>query len=170
MNSIQEAAHKVVLLGKLMRKLDFQSAKVCPMAPDYWAISFQINYAAVHSYSRLKKIGADNKTHHFLTSNKDIARLYRRSTVFPNSKSTIGLVDLMPNVGSKDELLGKAALFDILTIDMPYGFAWKDKRFFEKPGELELTLAKFDIAYSQLDADIEDGIVDLIQLHELLAK
>ena len=167
---LQEAAHKVVLLYKLTHYFNFYWARIRPIALDYWSISLAKEYfAAKVEWAPLKQIGCDEKTHRFLTRNSNIQALYVRSSAFPNYRSNIGLVSFYPHIDHKEELFGKAALFDILT-SFSFGFGWKNQKYGTKEGEPEELLTTFDLQYSSADAALEDGMVELIRLLDVLHK
>lgn len=168
-NSLHEAAHKVWLLYKLTKHFGFYCARVRPIDPNYWSISFAKENYAKTGWAPLTKIGYDGKRHRFLTGDKSIAKLYARSSAFPNAKCAIGLVSFIPCINNKEQLLGKAALFDALT-SFSCGFGWKKERYGEKTGEIEELLATFDLQFDSQDADLENGMVELVNLHECLHR
>ena len=166
---IQEAAHKNVLLYKLLKHFDFYCAKVTPLAPSCWGISLAKESYAKTGWARIMKIGVEGKSHKLISYDKNIGALYARSSAFPNAKSALGLVSLLPCIDNKEQLLGKAAIFDTIT-KLPYGFSWKKSRYGTIEGEIEELLATFDIQYTSSDATLEDGMVELVHLHDIIHR
>ena len=110
----------------------------------------------------MKPIGEDGKPHKLIIEQSSrIALLHENWSHYPLCASAKGWTWCRPIVDSKNELVGKAAVFDAL-VSMRNGFKWNWKNFFTIPNELEKLLVKFDLEQTDREVELEKSIVYLI--------
>lgn len=156
--TLQEAAHKNVILWKLMRKLDFWKVRT----------SYDINRRA-----KVMSLGrpVDNEYGHwckrfnfdrlkFLDS-KGNAHIYE----FSDQSSYIwkaGDFNFFPTGASHITIFARAEFLDHLVSNFSFGLKWKKEKLLVKPEEMSQTCIDIDLNFNEHDYSLEKSMLDTI--------
>ena len=164
---IQEAAHKNVVLWRLMQKLDFCAAKkqydinrktvVISLGrprskEDY--IYFCLHPSQCY-FDRLKFLDDGGKAHIYEITD------YRSYLWQARSEFSF-----FPTIGSRALVYARAELLDCLVKDFSYGLKWKKDKLMCKFEEIAQACIDIDLNFDGHSTDMEKSIVDLVYFHE----
>ena len=164
--SLQEAAHKNIILWKLMRKLDFGRVKT----------SYDINRRAkVLSLGRPtdRKYGHWCKQFSFdrlkFLDSKGNAHIYE----FSDQSSYMwkaGDFSFFPTGVAETTIFARAELLDHLAANFPFGLKWKKEKLLTKPDEIPQICIDMDLNFDEYDYSLEKSMLDSISILEEVCK
>jgi len=165
--TLQEAAHKNIILWNLMRKLDFWKVKrhhdvnnkVMTLSigkptngSGHWCKQFM--------FDRLKSI--DDK------GNAHIYKFLDRNSHIWNVRSEF---NFFPTGASRALVLARAELLDHLIENFPFGLKWKKEYLMaEKFLDIYQACIEFDLNFSNHDVEMEKSLVSCVELSEMGLK
>ena len=165
---IQEAAHKNVVLWRLMQKLDFCAAKKRydinrknvvislsrPKSKDHGHFYFYSHFSQCY-FDRLKFLDDSGKAHIYeITDYRSY--LWQARSEF----------NFFPTTGSRALVYARAELLDCLVKDFSYGLKWKKDKLMCKFEEIAQACIDIDLNSDGHSTDMEKSIIDLVYLHE----
>lgn len=163
---IQEAAHKNVVLWRLMQKLNFYAAKKKyginrktvvfslgrPRSKDY---GYFCSHPSQYHFDRLKFLDDGGKAHVYeITDYRSY--LWQARSEF----------NFFPTTGSRALVYARAELLDSLVKDFSYGLKWKKEKLMCKLEEIPQVCIDIDLNFDELSSRMEKSIVDLVYFHE----
>ena len=160
---IQEAAHKNVVLWRLMQKLNFYSAKK----------KYDINRKTV-----VISLGrpVDGELGHFCNQfhfdrlkfldNAGNAHIYEITDYGSYLWQARSEFNFFPTTGSRALVYARAELLDCLVKDFSYGLKWKKEKLMCKLEEIPHACIDIDLNFDEQSSRMEKSIVDLVYFHE----
>lgn len=152
--SLQEAAHKNVILWKLMDKHSFKALVIRHDAVKRFCTFSLVKEIAYH----------DHHGQLMFLDEKLVPHVYRSSIAFPFDK-----LSFFPTTSSKDIVYARAAFLDALVENFKHGFKWKSFVYYYKTADaISDECIGIDLNFNEHDIEIEKSIVDCIELHDTL--
>lgn len=163
---IQEAAHKNVVLWRLMRKLDFCAAKKKydinrktvvislgrPRSKEY---GYFCSHPSQYHFDRLKFLDDSGKAHIYEITDCG-SYLWQARSEF----------SFFPTTGSRALVYARAELLDCLVKDFSYGLKWKKEKLMCKFEEIAQACVGIDLNFDGHSNDMEKSIIDLVYFNE----
>lgn len=152
--SLQEVAHKNVILWKLMSKHGFKALVVRRNAIKNDC-----------SFSLVKEIAYYDRRGQLMFLDEKLApHVYRSSIAFPFDK-----LSFFPTTSSKDIVYARAAFLDALVENFKHGFRWRSFVYYYKTVDaISDECIDIDLNFNEHDIMIEKSIIDCIELHDRL--
>ena len=154
--SFQEAAHKNVVLWKLMSKYGFKA--------------LVIRHNAITNdcaFSLVKEIAYHD--HHgqlMFLDEKLVPHVFKSNIAFPFDK-----LSFFPTTYSKDIVYARAAFLDALVENFKHGLKWKSFiYFYQHIDDISKACIDIDINFNEHDVEMEKSIINTIELCDTLNR
>lgn len=168
--TLQEAAHKNVVLWRLMQKLGFCAAKK----------KYDINRRTfVISLGRpvdeeighfCKQFYFDSKLFHFdrlkFLDNTGNAHIYEITDYRSYLWQARSEFNFFPITERRAFVYARAELLDCLVKDFSYGLKWKKEKLMCKFEEIAQACIDIDLNFNSYSTDMEKSIIDTVYFHE----